>query len=191
MQGLPLKVFARRAARGFTIAELMAVVAIIAILSMIATISYRKYVAHAKTAEVIWMFAGIKIAQEAYKDETFQYLSISPDLASSNSYHPANSKPGQQEMNFGVGTSAMDQAWQRLGVSGAGPVRFVYACVAGTNTTPPSLGSDIKVANWPPPGSENGPWYVLKARGDIYGQGTMTVFATASFADSAMFKEND
>jgi len=177
----------RAAARGFTMAELMAVVAIVGILALIATVGYRKYVAHAKTAEVMTMFSAIKIAEEAYKDETFQYLGPSPDLTSASSFYPDNSAPGKQKMNFaGAGTGAT--AWQQLGVQAAGPVLFVYACTAGANSAPTALGSDITVSNWP--STVAAPWYVVKARADIQGNGVSTVFATASFTGD-LFSAND
>jgi type IV pilus assembly protein PilA len=186
MQGSPFKVSARRAVqRGFTIAELMAVVAIVGILSMIATVSYRKFVAHSKTAEVMPMFVNIKTAEEAYKDETFRYLG--PSGTSLNNYFPNNPKPGLQKMNF-AGTGAAWEDWERLSVRVAGPVLFVYACTAGNNSAPTPLGSDITVGNWPP--TVEAPWYVIKARADIYGDGVDTVFAVGSFSGD-LFSSHD
>jgi prepilin-type N-terminal cleavage/methylation domain-containing protein len=179
MQASESSVRTRRAAtRGFTMAELMAVVAIVGILAMIATVSYRKFLAHSKTAEVMPMFVNIKIAEEAYKDETFKYLG--PSGTNINAYYPANLLPGKQKMNFaGAGTGADD--WKRLGVQAAAPVLFVYACTAGGPADSVSaLGSDITVANWPT--TVAAPWYVIKARADIHGDGVDTVFATSSFS---------
>jgi type IV pilus assembly protein PilA len=177
MQGSRFQLSTRRAtARGFTMAELMAVVAIVGILSMIATVSYRKFVAHSKTAEVMPMFVNIKAAQESYKDETFRYLG--PSGASLSNYFPNNPKPGLQKMNFpGNGTGSAD--WATLAVQTTGPVLFVYACTAGNNSAPTALGSDITVGNWPT--TIAAPWYVIKARADIHGDGVDTVFATGSF----------
>ncbi len=188
MLGLQCKHSDRRAAaRGFTMAELMAVVCIVGILALIASVSYRKFSAHSKTAEVMTMFANIKIAEEAYKDETFTYLGPSPDLTSSSSFYPNNSLPGKQKMNFaGAGTGST--LWQRLGVQASGPVLFVYACTAGANSAPSALGSDITVGNWP--ATVAAPWYVVKARADLHGDGVNTVFASASFSGD-LFSAND
>jgi len=187
MQRLRLEISGRRTAeRGFTMAELMAVVAIVGILSLVATTSYRKFVLHSKTAEVLTMFANIKVAEEAYKDETFQYLG--PSGKTLVDYYPANNKPGQQKMNFaGGGTGAKD--WQTLAVQGNAPVLFVYALAAGSATDPvPSLGSEITVTNWP--ATIAAPWYVVKAKADLGGNGVFTVFAASSFSGD-LYSAND
>jgi len=174
----------RIAARGFTMVELMAVVAIVGILSMIATVSYRKFLAHSKTAEVPGMLLNIKVAEEAYKDETFQYLGPSTDLTA---YYPDNKLPGKQKMNFaGPGNGAA--LWQRLAVQSSGPVLFVYACTAGANSQPTQLGSDITVTGWPT--SVAAPWYVVKAWADVHGDGVNTVFASTSFSGD-MYSAHD
>jgi len=170
MQASPFKVCARRAAaRGFTIAELMAVVAIVGILSLIASVSYRKFVARSKIAEVMPMFVNIKAAEETFKDESFRYSGA----ANLSTYLPNNPKPGLQKMNFSAG------AWGELNVQATGPVLFVYAVAAGNNSALPALGSDITVGNWP--ASIAAPWYVIKARANIYDDGVDTVFVSGSF----------
>ena len=186
MQGSRFKLDTRRAAtRGFSMAELMAVVAIVGILSMIGITSYRKYVAHAKTAEVLPMFANIKMAEEAYKDETFTYLGPSANLDSD--VYPENTKPGLQKMLFAGGAKA--KVWQQLGVQATAPVLFVYACQAGTATdNVPAPGTGITIGNWPT--TVAAPWYVVKARADIHGDGVPTVFVTSSFAGD-LFSAHD
>ena len=169
----------RGAKRGFTIAELLAVIAIIAILAVIATVSFRRFIASSKTGEAIHMIGSIKAAQESYKDETFAYLNVSPGLSASSDFYPDNPLPGKQKMNF-AGTGTGQAAWQQLGVRSDAPVLFVYACTAGAaGSAPSSPGSDITVGNWPTTAAQ--PWYVVKARADLDGDGVNTVFVSGSF----------
>jgi prepilin-type N-terminal cleavage/methylation domain-containing protein len=60
---------------GFTIVELMIVVAIVLTLTLVAGGAYRKYVSSVRRAEVYSMFAEIRAKEEAYRAETATYLS--------------------------------------------------------------------------------------------------------------------
>jgi prepilin-type N-terminal cleavage/methylation domain-containing protein len=169
----------RGAQRGFTMAELMAVVAIVGILAAIATVSVKKYIASSKTSEAIHMIANIKDAQETYKGETFTYLNVTSGLTATTDFYPNNPKPGQQKMNF-AGAGAGQANWQMLGVNADAPVTFVYACTAGAaGAAPTATGGDITVANWPTASTK--PWYVVKARADLDNDGVNTVFISGSF----------
>lgn len=190
MQQFPSLVRARRSGqRGLTMIELMIVITIIGILATIASVSVKKYIASSKTSEAIHMIGAIKAAQEAYKDETFAYLNVSPGISAASDFYPDNPKPGQQKMNFaGAGTGKT--GWERLNIYEDAPVLFVYATTAGAaGTMPTPTGSDIKVDNWPS-GVVPKPWYVVKARADLDGDGVNTVFITGSFAGE-IFSAND
>lgn len=168
----------RRRSRGFTIVELMAVVAIVGILATIAMVSYRKYIKSSKCSEALTNVAFIRTMQEEYKSDQMAYYSVSPDLSSATSFHPANPTPGKAKMNW-TSADSTSAGWSRIGVHFDAPVYFVYACTAGAaGTTPTATGSDITVGNWPNSNSDR-PWYVIKAKADLDNSGT-TVFITAS-----------
>ena len=62
---------------GFTLIELMVVVAVVAILGTLAVCSVRKYILASKTSEATEMIGAIKTAQEQYRAETFAYKDVS------------------------------------------------------------------------------------------------------------------
>jgi prepilin-type N-terminal cleavage/methylation domain-containing protein len=190
MHNPPALIQARRTAqRGLTLVELMVVIVIIGILATVASVSVKKYIASSKTAEAIHMIGSIKAAQENYKDETFTYLNVSPGISAASDFYPNNPKPGQQKMNF-AGTGAGQAGWDTLNVHEDAPVLFVYATTAGVaGTKPTATGSDITVTNWPT-ASATKPWYVVKARADLDGDGVNTVYLSSSFAGE-IFSAND
>jgi hypothetical protein len=151
-----------------------------------------RYVASSKTGEAVQMIGAIKAAQESYKDETFQYLSISKDVSSSGSFYPhdsAKATPGRQKVQWGGGSGTVPDRWRVLGVNPSGPVLFAYACAAGAaNTSVVGAGDDISIGNWPTSLGE--PWYVVKARADLDGGGPETVFVGTSFT-TQLFSANE
>ena len=85
-----------RRARGFTLVELMIVVAIITVLAVVAGGSYRKYTNAARKTEVVAMFSEIKAKEESYRAEFSSYAS-STGGASENDLWPALLGAGQGE----------------------------------------------------------------------------------------------
>lgn len=65
-----------RSSRGFSLIELMIVVALIMILATIAAGSWRRYVARVRVTEVSAMFAEFRAKEEAYRAEFGTYLSV-------------------------------------------------------------------------------------------------------------------
>ena len=189
MQTSPLRITSPRAAlRGFTLVELMAVVAMVGILAVIATASVKKYVASSKATEAKGMIGSIKGGQDLYKLDTFAYLNVSPGLTVPGDFYPPNPKPGQLKMNFS-GPGPGQANWQLLTTLADAPVYFIYASTAGAaGSVPTPTGSDITVANWPT--TSNKPWYVIKAVADLDGDGVNTVYITGSFTNE-IFSAND
>jgi type IV pilus assembly protein PilA len=167
----------RRTRRGFTLVELMIVVAIVSVLAAIAVFAVQRYLFAAKSSEAINMIGSIKSAQEAYKDETFTYLDVTGDI---DSFYP-QSPVGKREKVMWGGDGPGAGNWKTLGVTTNQPVQYGYACVAGAaGTSPPSVGTTPETT-WPSTDAITGPWYVVKAIGDQDGDSEESIFVGSSF----------
>ena len=110
----------RKKSKGFTLIELMIVVAIIAILAAIAIPQYRKFQLKAKTAEAKTNIGAIRTCEEAYAAEHDQYYKLSPAPSDSNikaSPRNWNETTDGTSKNFGT----------IIGFKPAGKVYFNYA----------------------------------------------------------------
>jgi len=165
--------------RGFTLAELMIVVAMIGVLAAIAMVGYRKYMRSAATAEVKTVVQGIRISEEAYRAETLQYLGCSTNLTD---WYPGT--PGEKKRpwdNAQTGNAKHD-CFMSLNVQTDGPVRFGYAVMAGI--APTDKPTDVTYCSgWATAqATVVGPWFVVQAGGDQDGNGILSRFASSSLS---------
>jgi type IV pilus assembly protein PilA len=161
----PSPVTARRV-RGFTLVELMIVVAMVGILATLAVVGYRKLVQASHVSEATGMVQNIRVAQEGYHSETQQYANVSGAL---NNFYPA--APQYQVVTAWGGpcTAACTGGvpWSALPVHVDGPVYFGYATVAGIagGPAPPAITTETLVL----PAAPATDWYVIAAEGDLDG----------------------
>ncbi len=116
--------FAQRARKrkGFSLVELMVVVAIIAILAAIAVPQYKKYQLKAKTSEAKINLSAIRSVEESYSAEHGYYV-----LAG---WAPS-SVPGTAPTNFPTD----DTGFNQLEFAPAGKVYYSYAVLDSSNQT--------------------------------------------------------
>ncbi|CAE6893252.1 Belongs to the N-Me-Phe pilin family [Vibrio sp. B1REV9] len=119
--------------KGFTLIELMMVVAVIGVLAMVAIPQYQKYVAKAEVAAALSLMTGVKTNVEAYTAEYGAFPAASESSA------------------LGV-PSIIPQgtiAFEPDASSASGSIRFTFA----TDSSPKLVGSDFALVR-----SINGGW---------------------------------
>jgi prepilin-type N-terminal cleavage/methylation domain-containing protein len=163
------------ASRGFTLVELLAVVAMVGILSVIAMVGYKKYLAASHSSEAFTVIQGIRGGQEQARAETLVYLNCSGNLTT---YYP-HSPPDRNKYNWVI--TSMPTCWKQLNVNPDGPVRYVYATIAGNaGASVPTVSDMSPPVTFPAPTQ---PWYVVKAVGDLDGDSTLSIFLASSFGN--------
>lgn len=165
------------AERGFTLIEMMIVVAIMGVLAALGTYGVRKYILEAKKAEAASMITQIRAAEEAYRDETFTYLGATSFAV----WHPT-STPGGFKYGWGADTTMREDVFDPLGVQPNGAVEYSYAVVAGTaGSSLPTIPTE-RTFTFPAP---TGPFYIAMAKADLDNDGRFT-YALAHSDTSAI-----
>jgi len=166
--------------RGFTLTELMIVVAMIGVLAAIAIVGFRKYMRSANTAEVKTVVQGIRVAEEAYRAETLQYRGCSTNLTDWYPGAPTDKKRAWDNAKNG---EAKHDCWMELNVQTDGPVRFGYAVMAGIAPTPDAIPNVTYCNGWAAAqAAVVGPWFVVQAAGDQDADGVLSLFASSSLS---------
>jgi type IV pilus assembly protein PilA len=178
----------RRFARGFTLVELLIVVAMVGVLAALAMVGYRKYLTSAQTGEAKAVIQAIRNGEAQYKVDTLTYLNCS---TSYTDYYPQGATgPSDRKWHWINDAHASRPFFKSLNVDPDGPVRFAYAVVAGSQAdTPLALdASQYKdPPTWPTP---VGPWYVVQATGNRDNDGEYAVLVSSSF-DNKVYVENE
>ncbi len=162
--------------KGFTLIELMVVIAIVGILAVLALVGYKRLISDSNTAEPQQVIMSIRLAQESYKSEVGTYANISNAAFVSGSLCPAGAgvTPGNMKKTFwdpNCANVAPGGSWSTIPVHVDGPVLFGYMTVAGAAGAavipqPPAPLNGVAIA-FPTPAPSD--WFVVYAQGDTDG----------------------
>lgn len=179
--------------RGFTLIELMIVVAIVGILAIVGAVGYGKIISSSRSAESRHVLGSIRIAQESRRAETGSYASVSPagGVYSDAELCPTNGKTTKKATWIGTSTTC-DTKWTALPVKVDGSLYFGYSTTAGVRGTAPPAASIDGVNPFSVGPATNPPtdWFVAWAQLDSDGDGTSCHALTSSFSNE-VFVENE
>jgi len=154
-----------RVKSGYTLVELMTVVAILGVLAAIAMPQYQNYTMQARTSEAIAHLAHIKTRQESYRADFFMYCNAS---GTASNWNPT-SAPGPDPQSW---DGSLD-SWPQLSIVPAtNQLYFSYQTVAGIpGQLPSTLGySDDRGMD----GADF--WFIAAAIADLDGDGTQVLY---------------
>lgn len=166
-------------ARGFTLTELMIVIAIVGVIATLGIEGFRRYVDASKTSEATMVLQAIRVAEETYRAENQVYYNVTSELGKDNGWFP-NAGVQNQKGPFASNSHEDAERWQRLNPRVERAVEFGYKAHAGmagdADALPELLTDDYQLPDATNPPTE--PWYVLQARG-VAGDQVSFVLATS------------
>ena len=143
--------------RGFTLIELMVVIAIVGLLAAIALPSYTDYIRKSRRADGISAIMSLQLAQEKFRANCIQYATqigdIFPDACTPEDFvptyrifHPSNSSDGHYKLSspfINVSATSYTITAVPQGDQGKDPCKTFVLTVAGGTATKTISGTTI------------------------------------------------
>ena len=179
--------------QGFTLIEMMIVVAIISVLAVIAGTAYRKYMDSGRIAEVYSMIGEIRTKQEGYKVENPGYASAN---ANETDFFPALvATKGAEPRPHNV-TTGQPAWWTALGIQPTKTTLYCgYTTIGGAANVAPSgaRGSQIFTSAGNPSGIPKVPWWyaIATCDNDSDGNSSHNAYFSTSSQTANVYNENE
>ncbi len=189
----------RAQVRGFTLIEIMIVVAIIGVVAMLAIFGVRRWIASAHIAEATEMVQAIGGAQEQYRADVGNYANVTvANSIADSALCPAYTPGGQAPWDSYNCPAAVAHSWTKLNVVSSKPLSYGFGTWAGAANTDPSTSAIPSITikgsvlnyNTMAGGVPSTPYYAVIARGDLNKNGVYATVFYATFARTVI-TDND
>jgi len=190
--GYPVDVFPRTDGRraGYTLIEMMVVVAITGVLAAIAIPAFRGWINRSRSAEAVAFLGVIKLRQATYRGEFGQYAGFGASVGG------IAFVPGDETVMRGggarafpvpvaaLGPPAPETPFFAIGAAPDGQVRFGYGIVAGTPLEAGGGGGGTNLSGAPynVPASQLDFYYIAQATTDLDDNGVAMIIESTSFS---------
>lgn len=186
----------RRLRRGFTLVELMVVVAIVGVLAMLAMVGFKQYTRSAASGEAKALLQDIRGKEEAYRGEVLEYLGCDaaggsaitvPNVGAAGDWYPAAPSTFADRKIAWDGFGGAEACFRRMSMRSSSPVRYAFAVGAGQ---PGAMAMGVPLtapaADWPyaPGPNVQEPWFVAVAGADLDDDGVYSVIYVSSVQNS-------
>jgi len=172
----------REVSRGFTLVELLTVVAITGVLAVIGVMLVRGHLQSAKSNEAVAMIQAIRAAEEARRAETGTYQNCT--VSSAAAWYPDKPDGKLRSWTFDHADAAR---WATLDISRPDGTRFGFLANAGNPGAKVTVPQTTAKPGWD---TATDPWFVIQAAGDRDSDGTLSLFVASSF-NGELYTEND
>jgi type IV pilus assembly protein PilA len=180
-----------RARRGFTLVELMVVVAIVGVLAALAIVGFQRYSTSSRSGEAISMLNSLRMAQESFRAENLRYNNCAGagTISMANYYPMAPAGLVDAKKMWGAPDAAGPNplpCFNAMGFRASGAVRYSYAVTAGApgatlgaiDGTSPSTASPNHVGPNPTlTAPVRDPWFVGAAIANLRGPANDGVYS--------------